>query len=177
VSPAAAPAPARQGRPVRTVFGDISVSCAIVLALVLLAFGSVICPAYAISSPAELLADPKQEARAEAIGHQLRCLVCQNESVEESEADLARDLRGIIRARVAAGDSDNEIIAWMTARYGDFVRLKPPFNALTALLWAAPGLALLAGGAIVVLARRRQSSPPPPLSEDERRRLSELFKP
>ena len=80
--------------------------------------------AHAVSSPAELMADPRQEARAEAIGHQLRCLVCQNESVEESEADLARDLRRIIRTRVAAGDSDRQIIDWMTERYGNFVRLR-----------------------------------------------------
>lgn len=146
-------------------------------ALFALALVSTIGPAHAVSSPDELMADPRQEARAEAIGHQLRCLVCQNESVEESEADLARDLRRIIRTRVAAGDSDGQIIAWMTARYGDFVRLKPPFNALTAVLWGAPGLALLACGAIVVFARSRRGAPPPPLSEDERRRLSELLEP
>ncbi|MBO0712094.1 MAG: cytochrome c-type biogenesis protein CcmH, partial [Acetobacteraceae bacterium] len=132
-----------------------------VLLAVTLVLGFSIRPAYAVSNPAELLADPKQEAHAEAIGHQLRCLVCQNESVEDSDADLARDLRRIIRARVVAGDSDRAIIAWMTARYGDFVRLKPPFNAQTAVLWGAPVLALIAGGAIVLLARRRQSSAPP----------------
>ena len=133
--------------------------------------------ARAVSSPDEVLPDPAQEKRAEAIGGQLRCLVCQNESVEESEADLARDLRRIIRARVAAGDTDDQIIDWMTARYGDFVRLKPPFTALTAVLWGAPALALLAGGAAVALARRRRASVPEPLSDEERRRLSELLKP
>ncbi len=132
--------------------------------------------AHAVSNPSELMADPKQEARAEAIGHQLRCLVCQNESVEESEADLARDLRKIIRARVAAGDSNEEIIAWMTARYGDFVRLRPPFNALTAALWGAPVIALLLGGGAVVLARRRRNPGPTPLSDEERRRLADLLK-
>lgn len=131
--------------------------------------------AHAVSSPAELLPDPAQEARAEAIGRQLRCMVCQNESVEESEADLARDFRRIIRARVVAGDSDAAIVAWMTDRYGDFIRLKPPFNLLTAALWGAPLIALLAGAGAAVLARRRRPAPPPALSEEERRRLAELI--
>ena len=97
--------------------------------------------AYAVSDPGELLPDRQQELRAEALGHQLRCLVCQNESVEESNADLARDLRHIIRQRVVAGDTDRQVIDWMVARYGDFVRLRPPFNAVTFVLWGAPGLA------------------------------------
>jgi len=133
-------------------------------------------PAFAVSDPAELLPDRAQEQRAEALGHQLRCLVCQNESVEESEADLARDLRKIIRSRVLTGDSNEEIIAWMTARYGDFVRLRPPFNTLTAALWGAPVIALLVGGGAVVLARRRRNPAPTPLSDEERRRLADLLK-
>ncbi len=141
---------------------------------VLLALAS---PAHAVSSPAELMPDPTQESRAEAIGHQLRCMVCQNESVEESDADLARDFRRIIRTRVAAGDNDATIIAWMTARYGDFIRLKPPFNALTAALWGAPALALLVGAGAVVLARRRRPAAPASLSDEERRRLGELLNP
>jgi cytochrome c-type biogenesis protein CcmH len=88
-------------------------------------------PAHAVSDPGELLPDRQQELRAEAIGHQLRCLVCQNESVEESNADLARDLRHIVRQRVVAGDSDRQVVNWMVERYGDFVRLRPPFNAVT----------------------------------------------
>ena len=143
------------------------------LVIVMLAWAA---PAGAVSSPAELMADPAQESRAEAIGQQLRCMVCQNESVEESEADLARDFRRIIRTRVAAGDSDRAIIAWMTARYGDFVRLRPPFNALTAALWGAPGLALLVGGGAAFLARRRRAALPSSLSDEERRRLAELLK-
>ncbi len=146
-------------------------------ALAALLFLLLTSPAHAVSSPAELMADPKQEARAEAIGHQLRCLVCQNESVEESEADLARDLRRIIRTRVRAGDSNAAIIAWMTARYGDFVRLRPPFNALTAALWGAPLLALAAAAGAVLLARRRRAAFPAPLSDEERRRLADLLPP
>jgi cytochrome c-type biogenesis protein CcmH len=129
--------------------------------------------ARAVSDPAELMADPKQEMRAEAIGQQLRCLVCQNESIEESDADLARDLRGIIRQRVAAGDGDQQVIAWMTTRYGNFVRLRPPFNWITLVLWGAPALALGSGAAVVLLSRRM--TPPEPLGEVERQRLAELL--
>ena len=133
-------------------------------------------PALAVSDPAELLHDPRQEQRAEAIGDQLRCLVCQNESVEQSDADLARDLRHIIRQRVVAGDDDQQVIDWMVARYGNFVRLRPPFNAMTFVLWGAPGIALLAGLAAVLVARRRQPAAPEPLNEAERRRLADLLK-
>jgi cytochrome c-type biogenesis protein CcmH len=133
-------------------------------------------PAHAVSDPAELLPERQQELRAEAIGQQLRCLVCQNESVEGSNADLARDLRHIIRQRVVAGDSDPQVIDWMVARYGDFVRLRPPFNAVTFALWSAPGLALLAGFGAVLIARRRRPRPADPLTETERRRLADLLK-
>jgi cytochrome c-type biogenesis protein CcmH len=133
-------------------------------------------PAFAVSDPAELLADPAQEQRAEALGHQLRCLVCQNESVEESNADLARDLRHIIRQRVVAGDSDRQVIDWMVARYGDFVRLRPPFNAMTLALWGAPLIAVLGGLAAALIARRRRPPDPAPLSDAERQRLADLLK-
>ena len=132
--------------------------------------------AHAVSDPGELLPDRQQELRAEAIGHQLRCMVCQNESVEESNADLARDLRRIIRQRVVAGDTDPQVIDWMVARYGDFVRLRPPFNAETFVLWGAPGLALLAGVGAALIARRRRPGPPEKLTEAEQRRLAELLK-
>lgn len=132
-------------------------------------------PAFAVSDPAELLSNPQQERRAEAIGQQLRCLVCQNESVEASDADLARDLRRIIRQRVVAGDSDQQVIGWMVARYGNFVRLRPPFNAMTVLLWGAPVLALVFGTSIVLIARRRRPAPPAPLTDAERHRLANLL--
>jgi cytochrome c-type biogenesis protein CcmH len=134
-------------------------------------------PAYAISDPSEMLRDPAQEARAERIGSQLRCLVCQNESIEDSGADLARDLRGIVRQRVAAGDTDPQIVAWMVARYGDFVRLRPPFTAVTALLWLSPVLAVLAGLGFAWAGRRARAVPPKPLTEGERGRLTELTRP
>ena len=131
-------------------------------------------PAFAVSNPAEMLPDPAGEARAENIGRQLRCMVCQNESVEESEADLARDFRHIIRERVKAGESDQQIMDWMVARYGDFIRLRPPFSALTLVLWAAPILAVGIGAVAVLLGRRRRPEPPAPLSEAERQRLGTL---
>jgi cytochrome c-type biogenesis protein CcmH len=146
------------------------------LALALLFASLLVAPAYAVSDPRELLPDRQQEQRAETLGHQLRCLVCQNESVEESNADLARDLRRIIRQRIVAGDSDQQVVEWMVARYGNFVRLKPPFNAMTLLLWGAPGIAVLAGIAAVLVARRRRPAAPAPLTEAERRRLTELLK-
>ena len=133
-------------------------------------------PAFAVSDPAELLPDRAQEQRAEALGHQLRCLVCQNESVEESNADLARDLRHIIRERIVAGDTDQQVTDWMVARYGDFVRLRPPFNVVTVGLWGAPGIALLGGIAVALIVRRRRPIPPAPLNDAERQRLADLLK-
>ena len=144
------------------------------LALLLALFGA---PALAVSNPSELLADPAAEARASAIGHQLRCMVCQNESVEGSDAELARDFRRIIRERVRAGETDGEIMAWMVARYGEFIRLRPPFSALTILLWGAPVLAIGIGGAAAFLGRRRGPAPLAPLSEAERQRLDQLDDP
>lgn len=145
-------------------------------ALLLAAALALVAPAaWAISDPAEMLANPQQEARAEAIGSQLRCLVCQNESIEDSGADLARDLRKIVRERVTAGDSDKQIVAWMVARYGNFVRLSPPLDAATVLLWAAPVLAVAAGLLAVVIGYRRSGAkPPPPLDPGEQARLEQL---
>ncbi len=111
--------------------------------------------AWAISDPSEALANPAQEARAVAIGEQLRCLVCQNESIEDSGADLARDLRKIVRQQVVAGKTNAQVIAWLVARYGNFVRLSPPLDAATVLLWFSPLIALLAGFGAVLLSRRR----------------------
>jgi cytochrome c-type biogenesis protein CcmH len=145
----------------------------LVLLVTLLAAG----PTFAISDPAEMLSNPGQEARAEQIGRQLRCLVCQNESIEDSGADLARDLRAIVRQRVAAGDTDRQVVAWMVARYGDFVRLRPPFNAVTALLWLSPVLAVAIGFGLVRLGRRARVVAAAPLTDAERARLADLTRP
>jgi cytochrome c-type biogenesis protein CcmH len=134
-------------------------------------------PVLAISDPAEMLADRTQEERAEAVGRQLRCLVCQNESIEDSNADLAKDLRRLVRDRIKVGDSDAQATDWVVARYGDFVRLRPPMNAVTAVLWGSPVLAVGAGLAAVLLARRRRYAGPAPLSDAEHARLAELTGP
>ena len=131
-------------------------------------------PALAIDDPREMLPNPALEVRAEHIGEQLRCLVCQNESIEDSSADLAKDLRKIVRQRVMAGDSNKEIIAWMVARYGDFVRLKPPFDLQTLLLWGSPLVAVGIGATAFAVSRRHGPMPPAPLTDEERRRLAEL---
>ena len=134
-------------------------------------------PALAVSDPADRLRDPAAEARAERIGRELRCMVCQNQSIEDSDADLARDLRRIVREQVAAGRDDDAVIRFVHDRYGDFVLLRPPFNATTAALWAAPALAL-GGGLWLVLALRRRNAAaagaPAPLSAAERARLEQL---
>ncbi|GAB0116794.1 cytochrome c-type biogenesis protein [Acidisoma sp. 7E03] len=154
-----------------------ALSFATLLLGLLLALGA----ARAVSDPQELLANPVQEARAEAIGEQLRCLVCQNESIEASDADLARDIRTLIRQQVVAGRSDRQIIDYMVQRYGDFILLKPPFDAMTALLWATPVLALLLGLGVAFFAlwqrKRRPQQGPMPLTETERAHLERLLRP
>jgi cytochrome c-type biogenesis protein CcmH len=117
-----------------------------------------------------------QENRAEAIGDQLRCLVCQNESIEGSSAELAKQLRVIIRQHVVAGDSSKSIVQFMVQRYGIFVLLKPPFMPLTWLLYLSPPLALMIGLLIFWLARRVRVPPPAPLSEADVKRLDELLR-
>jgi cytochrome c-type biogenesis protein CcmH len=134
-------------------------------------------PAFAVSDPHEMLPDPVLESRAEAIGSELRCLVCQNESIEASDADLARDLRRMIRTQVAAGASDRQVVEWMVARYGDFVRLRPPFDTETAFLWSAPVLALSIGLAVVAVSRRGSTpSTAAQLTQEERERLRDLLR-
>jgi cytochrome c-type biogenesis protein CcmH len=129
----------------------------------------------AVQDPAEMLKNPAQEARAEQIGSQIRCVVCQNESVEDSGADLARDMRAIIRERVVAGDTDQQVIAWLVARYGSFLLLKPPLSRVTLLLWGTPFLGLVIGGLAAWLGRRRLGAAPSPLSPAEETRLAELI--
>jgi cytochrome c-type biogenesis protein CcmH len=123
------------------------------------------------------MTDPRLEARARALSAQLRCLVCQNESIDESHADLARDLRVLVRERLQAGDSDDQIRAFLVRRYGDFILLKPPFKLETWLLWGAPFLFLLAGGGIIFVARRRQKclAPAESLTEAERATLEAML--
>ena len=149
-----------------------------VLALVALSLAAL--PAHAVE-PGEMLRDAALEARARHISQELRCLVCQNQSIDDSNAELARDLRLLVRERLAAGDSDAAVLAFVEARYGQFVLLRPRLSVHTVLLWSAPVLLLLI--ATMVLLRRARSQvsvqtggPSEPLSEAEQRRLDELLK-
>jgi len=132
-------------------------------------------PALAVL-PDEVLSDPALEARARDISSQLRCLVCQNESIDESNADLAREIRLIVRERLVAGNTDQEVMQFLVDRYGEYVLLRPVLAAHTIMLWGAAPLVLLIGGvAIAVAVRRRRASPDPaPLTPDEQRVLDDL---
>lgn len=127
--------------------------------------------------PSERLADPVLEARAEAIGSELRCLVCQNESIEQSNADLAHDLRLLVRRLLVKGDTNQQVLDYVVARYGVFVLLDPPFERVTWLLWLGPPLLVLgAGGVLLLRARWRRPDPTiPDLSSDERARAAALL--
>lgn len=127
--------------------------------------------------PDEMLADPTQEARAREISKRLRCLVCQNQSIDDSNAGLARDLRLLVRQRIQSGDSNDAVIAYIVARYGDFVLLRPPVRATTLVLWFGPLLILLAAvfGAILYFRRQRTAVAAKPLNAAERRRLAKIL--
>jgi cytochrome c-type biogenesis protein CcmH len=127
--------------------------------------------------PEEMLKDPKLEMRARELSRELRCMVCQNQSIDESEAPLARDLRVLVRERLTKGDTDQQVLDFLVARYGEFVLLKPPLESRTIILWALPPVALLAGviGLFFAVRRRRANRlEPATLSTEERRRLSTL---
>jgi len=128
-------------------------------------------------TPDEMLKDPKLEARARLLSEELRCLVCQNQSIDDSAAPLAHDLRVLVRQRLEAGDTNKQVLDYLVARYGQFVLLKPRFEPQTYLLWGLPPAALLAGmiGLFFVARRRRQvNTDVPALSADEERKLSSL---
>jgi len=131
-------------------------------------------PAFAVN-PDERLADPVLEARARTLGKSLRCLVCQNQSIDDSNADLAHDLRVLVRERLTAGDSDAQVLAYLQARYGDYVLLKPPVDPATWVLWFGPAAVLAIGVGVLVLRRRRVAAAPAPLTADERARLDLLM--
>ncbi|HEY2178869.1 MAG TPA: cytochrome c-type biogenesis protein [Caulobacteraceae bacterium] len=138
--------------------------------------GAALCLA-AATDPAERLSDPAREARARALFRETRCLVCQGESIDESDAALAADLRRAVRGRLAAGQSDEEVRSFLVARYGDFVLFRPPLSLTNALLWSAPFVVALAGLGLLVTRHRRLGEPPTPLSPAEVARLAELESP
>jgi cytochrome c-type biogenesis protein CcmH len=127
--------------------------------------------------PDEVLPDPSLEARARVLSRELRCMVCQNQSIDDSDAPLARDLRLLVRERLRAGDSDGAVIDYLVARYGEFVLLKPRIAWHTAALWAVPSLVLLAGLVAVLAAWRRRGTPAGlrPLAAEEEQRLKDLI--
>ena len=134
-------------------------------------------PAHAVL-PDEMMADPAKEARARNLSRELRCMVCQNESIDDSEAPLARDLRLLVRERIAAGDTDAQVIDFLVARYGEFVLLKPPLSWHTAALWGLPPAVLLIGVLfMIVMARRRGAVPATAaLTPAEESRVEELLR-
>ncbi|MCC8961179.1 cytochrome c-type biogenesis protein CcmH [Bradyrhizobium sp. Pear76] len=132
--------------------------------------------------PDEIMADPAKEARARELSKELRCMVCQNQSIDDSEAPLARDLRLLVRERISAGDSDAQVIDFLVARYGEFVLLKPRLNEHTLVLWLTPPLALLLGGFALWRLGRRKANPAAGgadsasgLTSDEQARLERLL--
>jgi cytochrome c-type biogenesis protein CcmH len=140
-------------------------------------------PAFAVQ-PDEILSDPALEARARELSRELRCMVCQNQSIDDSDAPLARDLRLLVRERLKAGDTNRQVLDFLVARYGEFVLLKPPFKAHTLLLWLGPPFLLLGGAvALALIARRRgnaqggDSTPkgPAKLTAAEEARLAKLL--
>jgi cytochrome c-type biogenesis protein CcmH len=136
-------------------------------------------PACAVT-PDEILKDPALEARARHLSQELRCMVCQNQSIDDSDAQLAHDLRVLVRERLSAGDSDKQVLDFLVARYGDFVLLRPPLQIDTLLLWGLPPAALLAGlVALMIMARRRKTADlqPPELTPAERRKIATLVEP
>jgi cytochrome c-type biogenesis protein CcmH len=133
-------------------------------------------PAAAVT-PAEVLDDPALEARARGLSAELRCMVCQNQSIDDSDAELARDLRVIVRERLAAGDTDAQVLDYVVSRYGEFVLLKPRFSARNAVLWATPILFLLGGGLLAYAAlRSRSTQRTAGLSAEEEAKLRNILK-
>lgn len=132
--------------------------------------------AYAVGVDEKRLVNPTEEARAQEIMKQLRCLVCQNQSIVDSDAGLAKDIRIIVRERVLAGDTDQQVLSYMTERYGDWVLLKPPFDGATIILWLSP-LLLLALGIFIVIRnqRARKMAVSAPLNDEEQKRLALLL--
>ncbi len=154
-------------------------SCAAIVVAALTAL-VVLSPGARALQPDEVLTDPALEKRARSLSLELRCLVCQNQSIDDSDAPLARDLRVLVRERLAAGDSDADIRSYLVARYGDFVLLRPPFDYRTLLLWIAPFLVLLAAVVAVLRQFRRSpaagaSAPVEGLTDAEARRLKALL--
>jgi len=147
----------------------LPMTLAVALVLVLAA----VVPLRAVE-PKEMLANPMLEARARVLSKELRCMVCQNQSIDDSDAPLARDIRLLIRDRIAKGESNDAVRSFLVSRYGNFILLKPPLMPQTLLLWAGAPLALAAGAFAIWRSARRRQSAAPPLSEAEEARLAAI---
>jgi len=153
---------------------------AVLIAAILILGIAEVFPAHAVR-PDEIMSDPVKEARARDLSRELRCMVCQNQSIDDSDAPLARDLRLLVRERIAAGDSEAQVLDFLVARYGEFVLLKPRLNSHTYLLWLLPPFGLVAGGAVLWLYHRRRMQAaagveePLALTPDEEARLERLM--
>ena len=149
-----------------------------IVAAALLLF-SLCAPSFAVQ-PSEMLDDPVLEERARNLSAGLRCMVCQNQSIDDSDAELARDLRVLVRERIAAGESDAQVIDYVVSRYGEFVLLQPRFSIRNALLWATPALLLALGGGFLLLPAARRQRPakpaPAPLTAEEEARLKVILR-
>jgi cytochrome c-type biogenesis protein CcmH len=173
------PVPARAAALIRSILGRRSDRLKKILVLVFtVAVMSASSPAYAVQ-PDEIMADPVKEARARELSRELRCMVCQNQSIDDSEAPLARDLRLLVRERISAGDTDAQVIDFLVARYGEFVLLKPRLEPHTLLLWLLPPLVLAGSGLALWMHGRRSRAPAPEaavgLTADEEARLASLM--
>jgi cytochrome c-type biogenesis protein CcmH len=144
------------------------------LAALALAVAAAVAQALAVQ-PGEMLADPALEARARILSAELRCMVCQNQSIDDSDAELAHDLRVLVRERLAAGDTDIQVLDFVVARYGEFVLLKPRFSMRNALLWGTPVLLLVAGGVFAFVSARSRRRTETALSDDEQAALNRIL--
>jgi cytochrome c-type biogenesis protein CcmH len=175
-APARPARPAADRRPARRIGATVA-ACAVAAGLLLAAATVPSGPALALQ-PWERLEDPALEDRARDLSKGLRCVVCQNQSIDDSNAELAQDLRQVVRERLVAGDTDDEVIDYVVARYGDYVLMKPPMSARTLLLWFGPAMVVVGAAVWATMAATRRRGAalagPPPLSDAERRRLAEL---
>ncbi len=146
------------------------------LSALLLGLSLLVSPAFAVQ-PDEVLPDPAMEQRARDLSKELRCMVCQNQSIDDSDAPLARDLRILVRERLKAGDSNAQVLDYLVARYGEFVLMRPVFSWRNALLWGFPALVLVLGAALAasVMRRRAAAAAPAPLSAAEEARMAQLM--